>query len=84
MTEGYDFDDSLADMSLEPEENGGHENGSRGGGGGGRRRGGPRGPGQGNPIQSGDPDKPGSNFFDRIARCCDSPSQTNRRLNRHF
>ena len=63
------FDDSLGgDGSWGPleAENGHEATGSHGGGG--RRRGGPKGPGQGNPIPAGDQDKPGSNFFDRIAR----------------
>jgi len=44
--------------------------GGGGGGGGGRRRGrgGPGGPGTGQPAPPSDPDKPGSSFFDRIAR----------------
>jgi len=45
-------------------------NGGRGAGRSSNRRGGgaPRGPGMGNAIPTSDPDKPGNNFFDRIAR----------------
>jgi len=69
------FDDAVASMAGDGSWGGIEENvalesesgGSRGGNRGGRR-GRPQGPGQGNPIPAGDADKPGSNFFDRIAR----------------
>ena len=64
-------------VALESEDGGGGRGGGNRGGG---RRGRPQGPGQGQPIPAGgDGDKPGSNFFDRIARRSRPPTHTSHR-----